>query len=135
MSTPHNKRVCQVIKLKSQYIAEYKKIHANTWPSVLSALQKAHITDYSIHHFHHPTLTTTTTKSDPLHLLIATFKYTGSDYDADMKTIAEDPETERWWKITDVMQESFVEGVEGSGRDLPWWLDVPEVFRFEAESS
>jgi L-rhamnose mutarotase len=49
-------------------------------------------------------------------------KYTGTDYDGDMAAIAKDPDTQRWWKITDGMQESFVEGATGSGKEIPWWL-------------
>jgi len=75
----------------------------------LAALERAHIVDYSIHHY------------APLQLLIANFKYIGENYEADMKMVAEDPETQRWWKLTDGMQESFVEGAEGSGKDVPWW--------------
>ena len=65
--------------------------------------------DYSIHYY------------PPLQLLIANFKYDGTDFDADMREIAEDPETQRWWKVTDHMQESFVEGATGSGGAVPWW--------------
>ncbi|KAF8162772.1 rhamnose mutarotase [Crassisporium funariophilum] len=122
MSTPHSKRVCQLIKLKPTAVDEYIKIHAQVWPGVLAAIERAHMIDYSIHHF------------PPLQLLIATFKYTGDDFDADMKKVAEDPETQRWWKLTDGMQESFVEGAEGSGRDVPWWITVPEVFRFDGKA-
>ena len=88
---------------------EYKRIHASVWPEVLETLRKAHVTDYSIHHY------------PPLQLLIATFKYTGSDYAADMAKVAEDPGTQKWWAVTDGMQESFVEGATGSGADIPWW--------------
>lgn len=88
---------------------EYKRIHASVWPGVLAALKRAHITDYSIHHY------------PPLQLLIATFKYTGDNYDADMRKVAEDPETQRWWQLTDGMQESFVDGATGSGKAVPWW--------------
>lgn len=77
---------------------------------MLAALARAHIADYSIHYY------------PPLHLLIATFKYTGDDFDADMRKVAEDEETRRWWALTDKMQESFVEGATGSGGDKPWWL-------------
>lgn len=35
--------------------------------------------------------------------------------------MAADSETQKWWKITDAMQESFEEGAEGSGKDIPWW--------------
>ena len=38
-----------------------------------------------------------------------------------MRGIGEDPETQRWWKVTDGMQESFVEGATGSGGTIPWW--------------
>lgn len=84
-------------------------MHSAVWPTILAALERAHVTDYSIHHY------------PPLQLLVATFKYTGSNYDGDMEMIAGDPETQRWWKITDGMQESFEEGAEGSGKDVPWW--------------
>lgn len=88
---------------------EYKAIHAAAWPGVLAALERAHIIDYSIHHYR------------PLQLLVATFKYTGSDYEGDMRKVGEDAETRRWWALTDGMQESFVEGAEGSGKAIPWW--------------
>ncbi|KAK0458577.1 rhamnose mutarotase, partial [Desarmillaria tabescens] len=68
------------------------------WPSVLAVLKHAHIVDYSIHYH------------ASLHLLIANMKYTGTDYEVDMKKVAEDPETQRWRAMTDGMQESLVEG-------------------------
>ncbi|KAI0831669.1 rhamnose mutarotase [Trametes gibbosa] len=122
MSIPHVKRVCQIIKLKPEAEAEYKAIHANVWPGVLAALARHHIADYSIHYY------------PPLRLLIASFKYTGADYDADMRLVAADPETQRWWKVTDGMQESVVEGATGSGGAVPWWQELEEVFRFEGSS-
>ncbi|KAJ7684496.1 rhamnose mutarotase [Mycena polygramma] len=70
----------------------------------------------------------------PLQLLIANFKYNGSDYEADMKKVGEDPETQRWWKVTDVMQETLVDGAEGSGGAIPWWAETEEVFRFEGKA-
>ena len=76
---------------------------------MLAALECHHIVDYSIHYY------------PPLQLLIANFKYDGTDFDADMREIAEDPETQRWWKVTDHMQESVVEGATGSGGAVPWW--------------
>ncbi|KAJ6531247.1 rhamnose mutarotase [Mycena capillaripes] len=116
------KRVCQLVKLKPSAEAEYRAIHAAVWPSVLAALERAHVTDYSIHYY------------APLQLLIANFKYTGSDYEADMKKVGEDPETQRWWKVTDVMQETLVDGAEGSGKDIPWWAEAEEVFRFDGKA-
>ncbi|KAH9857570.1 rhamnose mutarotase [Lenzites betulinus] len=122
MSIPHARRVCQIIKLKPEAEAEYRGIHANVWPGVLAALARHHIADYSIHYY------------PPLHLLIANFKYTGVDYDADMRLVAADPETQRWWQVTDGMQESLVEGATGSGGAVPWWQELEEVFRFEGSS-
>jgi L-rhamnose mutarotase len=84
-------------------------VHAAVWPSVLAALARAHIRDYSIHHY------------APLRLLIAHFTYTGDDYAADMQQMAADPETQRWWTLTDGMQESFNKGAEGSGKEIDWW--------------
>ncbi len=62
--------------------------------------------DYSIHYY------------APLHLLIANI-YTGTDYEADMNKVAEDPQTQMWWAMTDGKQESPVEGATGSGKDIP----------------
>ena len=121
MSVQHTKRVCQIIKLKPEAEAEYKAIHADVWPGVLAAIEKSNINDYSIHYY------------PPLKLLIANFKYTGTDYEADMKKVADDPETQRWWALTDGMQESFVDGAQGSGKDVPWWQELEEVFRFEKQ--
>ncbi|KAI5987530.1 hypothetical protein EDD15DRAFT_2532035 [Pisolithus albus] len=136
------KRICQIIKvsgtcyltfrlspmpryfpnLKPECAEEYKRLHANVWPGVLAALAKHHVSDYSINHY------------PPLQLLIATFKYTGDDYETDMKAVGEDEETRNWWEITDRMQESFNDGAIGSGKEIPWWTDVDEVFRFEGGS-
>ncbi|KAG6883663.1 hypothetical protein C0993_004851 [Termitomyces sp. T159_Od127] len=51
-----------------------------------------------------------------------------------MAKVAQDPETQRWWKVTDAMQESFEEGAEGSGKEVPWWTNLEEVFRFEGRA-
>ncbi|KAI6123226.1 hypothetical protein EDD16DRAFT_1567727, partial [Pisolithus croceorrhizus] len=103
------KRICQIIKLKAEFAEEYRRLHANVWPDVLAALGKHHITDYSISHY------------PPLQLLIATFKYTGDDFERDMEAIGEDEETRKWWEITDRMQESFNDGAYGSGKEISWW--------------
>ncbi|TRM59812.1 rhamnose mutarotase [Schizophyllum amplum] len=122
MSVPHSKRICQIVKLKDEAVAEYMDIHANVWPTVLAALERAHVVDYSI--YYHA----------PMKLLIATMKYTGDDYEGIWRRwVAADPETQRWWKVTDGMQESLNEGATGSGKDVPWWTEVPEVFRFEGK--
>ena len=53
-------------------------------------------------------------------------EYTGTDYEADMKSIAADPETQRWWKITDPMQSQVPESRPGE-----WWHVIPENFHVD----
>jgi len=43
--------------------------------------------------------------------LIAYLEYTGDDFDADMKKMAADPETQRWWKETDPCQSPLPEAL------------------------
>jgi len=129
------RRLCQVIELKAHSLDKYKQIHANVWPAVLAALKRAHIADYSINFFPMPPYIPNGDKEGPnaiAGLLIATFKYTGNNFDEDVKKIAEDEETRRWWEITDRMQNSLVEGATGS-KDGPWWYDCEEVFRFAGD--
>jgi hypothetical protein len=49
---------------------------------------RADNTDYSIHYF------------APLSLLVATMRYVGTDYEADMEGIKESEATRRWWKVS-----------------------------------
>ncbi|BEJ13311.1 hypothetical protein CspHIS471_0304850 [Cutaneotrichosporon sp. HIS471] len=116
--TNEGKRICQVIKVKPESLNEYKRVHASVWPNVLDALQKAHLVDYSIHYF------------APLSLLIATMRYVGNNYEADMESIKESEPTRQWWQMTDGFQESFVDGAMGSEAG-EWWSPTEEVFRFE----
>jgi len=55
--------------------------------------------------------------------LFSYFEYIGDDWDADMKAIADDPETQRWWKETDPCQSRLPGTPEGQQ-----WLKIPEVF-------
>ena len=109
------------------------KIHAEVWPTVLDGLQRAHIVDYSIHFFPSPPAAIATNSQFGAEidgLLIATFKYIGDDFESDMQRAAEDEETRRWWKITDGMQHSLVEGAKSSAEG-GWWYSCEEVFRFD----
>lgn len=107
------RRFCQLIGLRSEQRDEYVRYHADVWPGVLATIEACHIRNYSIY----------------LHndLLIAYFEYHGSDFDADMRRMAADPETQRWWAIMDPMQQPLAGS--GDGR----WLEIPEVFHFEGK--
>jgi L-rhamnose mutarotase len=106
------RRYCQLIRLRSEFREEYVRYHAAVWPGVLATIEACNIRNYSI--FLHQGL------------LIAYFEYHGSDYDRDMRRMAADPETQRWWAIMDPMQEPLPEVTTGQR-----WLEVPEVFHFE----
>ncbi len=106
------RRYSQIIKLRPEDREEYIRYHADVWPGVLDRIAKCNIRNYSI--FLHDDL------------LIAYFEYVGADYDADMKQMAADPETQRWWKIMDPMQVPLAEAAQSGKR----WLELPEVFHF-----
>ena len=99
----------QVIRVRPERIAEYEALHAAPWPGVLAAIERANIRNYTI--FRHGTT------------LFAYYEYVGDDHAADMASIAADPETQRWWALTDAMQ-----GPDPNRPPGTWWLDIPEVF-------
>jgi L-rhamnose mutarotase len=57
---------------------------------------------------------------------VAYFEYHGSDYEADMRKMAADPETQRWWSIMDPMQQPLPDSEPGGK-----WLEIAEVFHFD----
>ena len=105
-------RIAQVIGIKPDQIEEYERIHADVWPTVLATIKKANIQNYSIFRYEH--------------LLFAYMEYTGTDYEKDMAAIAADPETQRWWKITDPMQSQVPEARPGE-----WGHVIPENFHVD----
>jgi L-rhamnose mutarotase len=106
------RRIAQVIGIKPDDIEEYERIHADVWPTVLATIKKANIQNFSIFRYEH--------------LLFAYMEYTGTDYEKDMAIIAADPETQRWWKITDPMQSQVSEARSGE-----WWHVIPENFHVD----
>jgi L-rhamnose mutarotase len=55
--------------------------------------------------------------------LFSYFEYTGDDYEGDMRAVAEDPETQRWWKETDPCQIQLPTHKPGAN-----WSDMEMVF-------
>ena len=116
-SEPEVERYGTVIGLKPEKLDEYKKLHAAVWPGVLKQIKKSHIRNYSIY----------LKEIEPgKHYLFAYFEYTGRDFKADMAKMAADPETQRWWKITDPCQYA----VPLHGPD-EWWSRMEEVFHID----
>ena len=103
------KRFGSVIKVKPEKLAEYKDLHAHCWNTVLATIKACNIENYSIYYGGG--------------FLFSYFEYTGTDYDADMKKMAADPETQRWWKLTDPCQQRVDFAKPGE-----WWSDLEEVF-------
>ncbi|EMR61716.1 hypothetical protein MGN70_012589 [Eutypa lata] len=111
------RRVAQIVKLKPEFIAKYKEVHAAVWPEVLQQIRVCNIQDYSIFH------------DKDSGVLYATFKYVGYDYAGDMERMRENPKVREWWAMTDGFQESLVPGATNSeSGSPPWWKEVEEVF-------
>lgn len=107
-------RYGMVIGVKPEKVAEYKELHANCWPGVLKKIEECNIHNYSIY----------------LHevekgkfYLFSYFEYRGVDFEADMKKMAADETTQKWWKETDPCQVAVPLREEGE-----WWAEMEEVF-------
>jgi len=105
-------RVASVIRLRPEHAERYRELHAAVWPDVLDALRRAHVRNYSIF------------ERDGL--LFSYLEYHGSDYAADMATIAADEATRRWWELTDPCQQPL--GTIDPGE---WWAPATEVFHLD----
>jgi L-rhamnose mutarotase len=106
------KRYGQILKLRAEHRDDYVKHHAAVWPGVLAQIRRSNIRNYSIY------------LRDGI--LFAYFEYVGTDFAADMRAMAADPETQRWWALMEPMQERWPSAVEGE-----WWSTMTEVFHLE----
>ncbi|KAK9378062.1 rhamnose mutarotase [Kockiozyma suomiensis] len=114
------KRICQIVKVRPEHLAEYKRVHEAVWPEVLQEIRESNIVDYSIHY------------EPRSQLLIASFKYIGDDWERDSQRSSNHEPTKKWWQLTDGMQQSLVEGSTGSTDPRGWWTPLEEVFRFDS---
>jgi L-rhamnose mutarotase len=103
-----------VIHIKPEKIEEYKALHAAPWPAIVERLTRSNVTNYSIF------------LKEPENLLFGYWEYVGTDFEADMKAIADDPETQRWWKFTDPCQIPFE-----SRKDGEHWAMMEKVFHID----
>ena len=104
-------RMGQVIRVKPEAIAEYKRIHAEVWPEILDLIADCNITNYTIF------------LKEPENLLFAYWEYTGTDFAVDVEKMKANPRMHDWWKITDPMQEPLEHRAEGE-----WWARMEPVF-------
>lgn len=110
------KRIASVNRLRPGKEQLYRELHADVWPAILERLRTSHIRNYSIY----------LKEVEGTLLLFSYFEYTGQDFEADMQAIADDPETRRWWKLTDPCQQPLPD-VEPGGN----WSDLEPVFLME----
>jgi len=108
------KRFGSVTGLKPEKLDYYKKLHANAWPSVLKKIKECNIRNYSIY----------LQKIGDAYYLFSYFEYAGTNFDADMKKMAEDPDTQKWWKETDPCQQPLPE----TAAKKQIWTNMEEVF-------
>jgi L-rhamnose mutarotase len=111
-----SRREGQVIGIAGESIAEYKRLHAQTWPGVLKVIDKAHIHNYSIY---------LGEVAPGEHYLFAYSEYSGRNYEADHARMARDGTMKEWWKQTDPLQKPLATRKEGE-----WWCHWEEVFHY-----
>lgn len=107
-------RFVWVTGLKPEKAEHYRDLHAHPWPGVNKAIKESHISNFSIHE----------REIDGKLYLIAYLEYTGDDFEADMKKMAADPETQRWWKETDPCQSPLPDAL-AKGKI---WADTRELY-------
>ena len=107
------RRVASIIGLDPEKEAYYRQLHADAWPSVLERIRKSNIRNFSIY----------TTELDGKRYLISFFEYVGTDYQADMGAIANDPETQCWWRETEPCQVRLPNREPGAQ-----WSEMERVF-------
>ena len=108
------KRYGSVIGIKPDKIDKYKRLHAKAWPSVLARISACNIRNYTIF------------LREPENLLFSYFEYHGEDFEADMASMAADPETQKWWAVCTPCQTPL--GPRGAGEH---WAEMPEVFHHD----
>lgn len=111
------KRVGMVTGLKPDKMGYYKDLHKNVWFDVLKKLKECNIKNYSIY----------LQKIDDKYFLFSYFEYTGTDYEKDMKKMADDKTTQLWWKLTAPTQIPLPE----TAAKKQTWTNMEEVFHLK----
>ncbi len=107
-------RFGSVTGLNPGKVAYYKQLHAETWPGVLKKIRECNIRNYSIY-LH---------EIDGKPYLFSYYEYVGDNYEEDMKKMASDTVTQRWWRETDPCQLPLPEATAGN----KIWTNMEEVF-------
>lgn len=105
------KKMGFMIGLKSDQITEYKRLHADVWPTILQSLTTANIGNYSIF------------LREPENLLFSYWEYVGQDFEADMQIMADSDITKKWWELCMPCQQPLA-----SCKQDEWWAEMEQVF-------
>ena len=108
------RRFAWVTTLKPEKADYYKRLHAEPWPSITRMITACNLRNYSIH----------LCEIGGRLCLFSYLEYVGSDFAADMKKMADDPETQRWWDETKPCLEPLPDAA-ATGKS---WSDMEEVF-------
>jgi L-rhamnose mutarotase len=111
------KRYGKVIALRPEKLTEYLELHKAVWPEVDAMKTVCNMQNFTIFIKQLP---------DQRHYLFMYFEYVGSDYAADMQTMAADPITQQWWALTEPCQERLPGTPDGE-----LWADMEEVCHFD----
>jgi L-rhamnose mutarotase len=108
------RRFGQMIRLKPEGASEYIRLHKaeNNWPGVNEMIKKCNISNYSIY-----------VKGD---YLFAYFEYTGNNFDGDMKMMADDPTTQKWWDTVKPLMQPVENRKPGE-----FWADMDEIYHLD----
>ncbi len=117
VAQPQARRHGIVIGIASRHIPEYKRLHAETWPGVLRAVDRAGMNNYSIY---------LGEVAPDRHYLFGYYEYTGDDFEADMARMKQNETMQQWWKLTDPLQEPLPTRKPGE-----WWSEWEEVFHYD----
>lgn len=106
------KRVGMVVKVKKEYLEEYKKLHADNNPGVRHLLEKYGMRNFSIY---------MTQLADGEWYEFGYYEYWGDNFEEDMKKLAAEPENQKWLELCDPMQEGIFPEQEG-------WKEMDRIY-------
>lgn len=113
-------RVGSAIALRPDREREYRRLHAQVFPTVLETLSRVGVRNYHIF----------VGEVAGLRVLFSYFEFTGPDWGRAQAEIAACPATQRWWTLTAPCQRRL----EGTPADQQW-LPLERVFGWLANSA
>ena len=110
-------RIGMITGLKPEKEAEYRTLHATTWPGVLKGIADCNVRNFSI----------TLSEFGGKLYLVGYLEYVGSDNAADDVKGKALPVNKRWWKFTDACQEPLPE----AAAKKQIWAGMEELYHLE----